>query len=176
MAAGPNCEAPGAKKSRVFGILSILAAITIIGIPFAIAFGIFSVLQSGKAKQAALSNPTMYLRPTSSGTVLGVVGMVVAVLMLFPALIATPLLIASYMSHQEQGNVERMLVDLKAKRAEQEKMLETLRLQQVEDLTKTIEELEIKLKHSKSASDTQTLQAKIAETKQELESAQKQSQ
>jgi len=75
-------EAPGAKGSRICGILAIVASLTCIGIPVGIILAIVALVQQAKAKRLARENPESYRVPTSSGLVLGIIGLVMPVLML----------------------------------------------------------------------------------------------
>lgn len=75
-------EAPGAKSSRICGILAIVASLTCIGIPVGIILGIVALVQQAKAKRLARENPESYRVPTSSGLVLGIIGLVMPVIML----------------------------------------------------------------------------------------------
>ncbi len=75
-------EAPGAKGSRICGILAIAASLTCIGIPVGIVLGIVALAQQAKAKRLARENPESYRMPTSSGLVLGIIGLIMPVVML----------------------------------------------------------------------------------------------
>ena len=81
-AAAPRSEAPGAKGSRICGIFAIVSALTCIGIPVGIILGIVALVQQAKAKRLAMQFPNDYLPPTSSGLVLGIIGLVMPVVML----------------------------------------------------------------------------------------------
>ncbi len=75
-------EAPGAKGSRICGILAIVSSLTCIGIPVGIILGIVALVQQAKAKRLARENPGSYRVPTSSGLVLGIIGLIMPVVML----------------------------------------------------------------------------------------------
>jgi hypothetical protein len=75
-------EAPGAKAARTCGIVAIIAAVTCVGIPVAIVLGIIALVQQGKAKRLAQEFPQDYSMPTSSGMVLGIIGLVAPFVML----------------------------------------------------------------------------------------------
>ena len=75
-------EAPGAKTARTCGILSIIFAVTCIGIPVALVLGIVALVQQAKAKHLAHEFPQDYRMPTTSGLVLGIIGLVMPILML----------------------------------------------------------------------------------------------
>ncbi len=75
-------EAPGAKVARICGILSIVSAVTCIGIPVAFVLGIIALVQQAKAKRLATEFPADFRRPTPSGLVTGIIGLVLPVLML----------------------------------------------------------------------------------------------
>lgn len=75
-------EAPGAKGARICGILAIVSSLTCIGIPVGIALGIIALIQQAKAKRLARENPESYRMPTSSGLVLGIIGLIMPVVML----------------------------------------------------------------------------------------------
>ncbi len=75
-------EAPGAKGSRICGILAIATSLTCIGIPVGIVLGIIALVQQAKAKRLAQESPESYRVPTSSGLVLGIIGLIMPVIML----------------------------------------------------------------------------------------------
>jgi len=96
----PNAlpEAPGAKAARTCGLLSILLAITCIGIPVAIVLGIVALVQHAKAKRLAAEFPQDYRLPTASGFVMGLVGLVLPVLLLPFLGIASAISVPAYLS------------------------------------------------------------------------------
>lgn len=75
-------EAPGARASRICGILAILSALTCAGIPLAIALGIVALVKQGKAKRLAAEAPATYLPVSQAGLVTGIVGLALPVVML----------------------------------------------------------------------------------------------
>lgn len=75
-------EAPGAKAARTCGLLSIIFAVTCLGIPVAIVLGIVALVQQAKAKRLAGEFPLEYRVPTASGMVMGILGLVMPILML----------------------------------------------------------------------------------------------
>jgi hypothetical protein len=93
-------EAPGAKSARTCGLLSILLAITCLGIPVAIVLGIVALVQQAKAKRLASAYPQGYRTPTASGFVMGIVGLVLPLLMLPFLGIVAAIAIPAYLSYQ----------------------------------------------------------------------------
>lgn len=91
-------EAPGERAARICGILSIIFAITCVGIPVAIVLGIIALVQQAKAKRLARDFPEEYRVPAGSGLALGIIGLVLPVLMLpfvgIVSAIAIPALLA----------------------------------------------------------------------------------
>jgi hypothetical protein len=75
-------EAPGAKAARTCGLLSIVFAVTCIGIPVTIVLGIIALVQQARAKRLASEFPQEYRMPTASGLVMGIVGLVLPFLLL----------------------------------------------------------------------------------------------
>jgi type IV pilus assembly protein PilA len=96
-------EAPGAKAARTCGLLSILFAVTCAGIPVAIVLGIVALVQQAKAKRLAGELPLEYRKPTASGLVLGIVGLVLPVLMLPVVGIVAAIAIPAYVSHKDRA-------------------------------------------------------------------------
>lgn len=91
-------EAPGGRAARICGILSIIFAITCVGIPVAIVLGIIALVQQAKAKRMAKEFPDEFQTPANSGMVLGIIGLILPVLMLpfagIVAAIAIPAVLA----------------------------------------------------------------------------------
>lgn len=109
-------EAPGAKASRVCGILAIISALTCIGIPVGIILGIVALVQQAKAKRLARQFPESYLTPTSSGLVLGIIGLVMPVIMLpflgIVSAIAIPALLGQRTRARDKAVVSTMVSKL----------------------------------------------------------------
>jgi len=82
----PLPEAPGAKASRTCGMLAIILGVLLapvcIGLPIALILGIVAIVKSGSAKRIAANHPEAYAPPTSSGFVMGIVGVVLPILLL----------------------------------------------------------------------------------------------
>ena len=96
-------EAPGAKAARTCGLLSILCAVTCIGIPVAIVLGIVALVQQAKARRLASEFPQEYRRPTTSGMVMGIVGLVAPVLMLPFVGIVSAIAIPAFLSQRNRA-------------------------------------------------------------------------
>ncbi len=78
----PLEAAPGAKTARRCGIAAIVCALTCVGIPLALILGIVAIVQANKAKAFARQYPETYALPSSSGLILGIVGLCLPVVML----------------------------------------------------------------------------------------------
>ncbi|HJV38832.1 MAG TPA: hypothetical protein VJ528_08345 [Geothrix sp.] len=74
--------APGAQAAKVCGILSIIFALTCVGLPVALILGIVALVQQAKAKRLAKADPQSYVPVPSTGLVTGIIGLVLAALML----------------------------------------------------------------------------------------------
>ncbi|WP_243317776.1 DUF4190 domain-containing protein [Geothrix paludis] len=74
--------APGAQAAKVCGILSIIFALTCVGLPVALILGIVALVQQAKAKRLAKADPQSYAPVPSTGLVTGIIGLVLAALML----------------------------------------------------------------------------------------------
>lgn len=74
--------APGAKGAKVCGILSIVFALTCLGIPVAIVLGIVALVQQGKAKRAVQAQPGRFAPVPATGLVTGIIGLVLPVVLL----------------------------------------------------------------------------------------------
>lgn len=94
-------EAPGARGSRICGILAIVSAVTCVGIPVAIVLGIVALVQQGKAKRWAAQHPGAYLPVTQTGLVTGIIGMVLPVFMLPFAGIVSAIAIPALLGQRE---------------------------------------------------------------------------
>ncbi len=112
----PLAEAPGAKGSRICGILAIVFSLTCIG---GIVLGIIALVLQAKAKRLARENPESYRVPTSSGLVLGIIGLVMPVIMLpfvgIVSAIAIPALLGQRARAREKAvvmNLNTVLPDL----------------------------------------------------------------
>jgi uncharacterized membrane protein len=101
-------EAPGAKAARTCGLLSILCAITCIGIPVAIVLGIVALVQQAKAKRLARDFPQDYRLPTASGMVMGIAGLVMPLIMLPFVGIVSAIAIPAFL-HQQQRAVNKVI-------------------------------------------------------------------
>lgn len=75
-------EAPGSKGAKICGILSILFAATCVGFPVALVLGIVALVLQGKAKRAARDFPQDYAAPSNTGLVTGIIGLVLAIVVL----------------------------------------------------------------------------------------------
>ncbi len=74
--------APGAKAAKVCGILSIVFALTCLGIPVAVVLGIVALVQQAKAKRALREEPDRYEPVPATGMVTGIIGLVLPVVLL----------------------------------------------------------------------------------------------
>ncbi|WP_243287183.1 DUF4190 domain-containing protein [Geothrix terrae] len=93
--------APGAQAAKVCGILSIVFALTCVGLPVALVLGIVALVQQAKAKRLAKADPRSYAPVPSTGLVTGIIGLVLAALMLPVMGIATAIAIPSVMLQRE---------------------------------------------------------------------------
>ncbi|GEM_PF-3975921 len=160
-------EAPGAKEARIFGIISIVSALTVVGIPIAVGCGIVALLKAGKARKACLASPGSYLQASSLGTTLGVLGIALAAIMLIPAFIASAMIIPFRQHRQETQNLEETLTRLEAEKAENEKRLEGIRQMELADLRGRITTLQSKLETAKTPKDKDELTRALAGAKAE---------
>jgi hypothetical protein len=101
-------EAPGAKAARTCGLLSILFAVTCIGIPVAIVLGIVALVQQAKAKRLARDFPQDFRLPSASGMVMGIAGLVMPLIMLPFVGIVSAIAIPAFL-HQQQRAVNKII-------------------------------------------------------------------
>jgi hypothetical protein len=112
--------APGAKAAKVCGILAIVFALTCVGFPVAIALAIVALVQHGKAKRLAKAQPEAYQAVPATGLVTGIIGLVLPVLMLPFAGIASAIAIPAFLAQRERARefALRSNLDLAKARAE----------------------------------------------------------
>jgi len=163
-------EPVGSKQSRIFGAFSILLALTLIGIPFAIISAVVSLIQSSRAKRIAVEIPSRYRKPTNTAMILGVVGLSLSVLLLVPALIVAPLAYIAFQGHRADARLQQQLNVLQSQRVQIEQHLASLRVQQLEERTKSLTNLEAELKEAKSSKDKARIQIQIDELNQKIKS------
>ena len=77
-----STPAPGARAAKVCGILAIVLALTCVGIPVAIVLGIVALVQHGKAKRLAKTDPGTYAPVPATGFVTGLIGLLLPLVML----------------------------------------------------------------------------------------------
>lgn len=94
--------APGAKAAKVCGILSIVFALTCVGLPVALILGIVALVQQAKAKRLAKVDPQGYAMVSSTGLVTGIIGLVLAALMLPVMGMAAAFAVPSVVLYREQ--------------------------------------------------------------------------
>ncbi len=75
----PKEPAPGAKAAFQLGLWSVLLNVLCGCFPVAIPLGIAAIVKHGKAERAAWAEPQRYETPTSTGKVLGIVGLCLTV-------------------------------------------------------------------------------------------------
>ena len=67
-------EAPGAKASRVLGVVAIILSITCLGAPLALVLGIAGAIFAARAARIARENPDAYQPPPGIGFVTSIIG------------------------------------------------------------------------------------------------------
>jgi hypothetical protein len=77
--------------------------VTCIGIPAAIVLGIVALVQHAKAKRLAGEFPTDFQKPSASSFVIAVVGLIVPILMLPFAGIATAIAVPAFLAQRERA-------------------------------------------------------------------------
>lgn len=95
--------APGAKAAKVCGILSIVFALTCVGLPVALILGIVALVQQAKAKRLAKAEPQTYAPVPATGLVTGIIGLVLPLLMLPVAGIVGAIAIPALLVQREQA-------------------------------------------------------------------------
>ncbi len=111
-------EAPGAKASRICGILAIICAITCIGIPVAIILGIVALVKHAKAKRLARQFPETYISPSASGLALGIIGLVMPVILLPFVGIVSAIAIPAFLGQRARAQDRAAISTLKLKLSE----------------------------------------------------------
>ncbi len=104
-----KAPAPGAKAGRICGIVAIVLALTCVGIPIAIILGIVAIVKTSKAKSLARSYPETYEIPSSSGLILGIVGLCLPVVMLPFAGIVSAIAIPALLSQRIRSRDNALL-------------------------------------------------------------------
>jgi type II secretory pathway pseudopilin PulG len=109
-------EAPGSKGAKICGILSIVFAATCVGFPVALVLAIVALVLQAKAKRAARDFPQDYAAPTNTGMVTGIIGLVLAVVVL-PILgiisaIAIPALLGQRSRARDKASISNMQAQL----------------------------------------------------------------
>jgi len=165
-------EPPGTRQARVTGLLSIIFAITLIGIPIAIVLAVVSLVQSSRCRYSARAMPLVYRMPTNAATILGVVGISISGLLLIPAILAAPLAYFAFRGHRIDAQVQQQLRLLELQKIELEQQRAALRIQQLEQLRKTVASLETELMEASSTKDQERIQAKIDKVQREYKSIQ----
>jgi hypothetical protein len=99
-------EAPGARTSRICGILAIVFALTCVGFPLAIVLGIVALVKQGKAKRLAAQFPETYLPVSQTGLVTGIVGLVLPVLLLPFAGIVSAIAIPALLGQRDRARAK----------------------------------------------------------------------
>jgi len=109
-------DAPGAKASRVCGILAVLFDLTCVGIPVGIVLGIVALVKHAKAKKLWRDFPEDYQQPTATGLVMGIIGLVLWLLMLpfvgIVSAIAIPALLSQRGHARDQAAVSNLTSQL----------------------------------------------------------------
>ena len=161
-------EPVGSRQSRIFGVLSIVLALTVVGIPFAIISAVVSLVQSSRAKRLAMEIPSNFRKPTNTSMILGVVGLSLSVLLLVPALIVAPLAYFALQGRRMDAQVQQQINGLQSLRVQIEQHQASLRVLQQEELTKTLVNLEAELKEPKSSKEKARIQIQIDESNEKI--------
>lgn len=74
--------APGARAAKLCGIWAIVAGITCVGLPIAIVLAIVALVKQAKASRLAKEDPGLYEKPSATGLVLGILGLVMPIVMI----------------------------------------------------------------------------------------------
>jgi len=118
--------APGAHAAKVCGILAIVFALTCIGVPVAIILGIVALVQHGKAKRLARAQPGSYAPVPATGLVTGILGLVLPVLLVPVAGIASAVAIPAFMVQRDRAREIAVQANLKTVRAQADAALQAL--------------------------------------------------
>jgi len=108
-------EAPGAKASRVCGILAIIVSLTCVGIPIGVILGIVALVQHAKAKRLTRQFPEQYVSPSASGLVLGIIGLVMPLLMLPFAGIVSAIAIPALLGQRARAREKAVIFTMNSK-------------------------------------------------------------
>lgn len=95
-------ESPGAKGSRICGILSILLALTFVGFPAGLVLGIVALVKHGRSRRRALESSGAYAYPGSTGLVVGVVGLSLSVLAVPAGGVVAAVAVPMYLMKRDQ--------------------------------------------------------------------------
>ncbi|MBI3130923.1 MAG: hypothetical protein HYZ13_06155 [Acidobacteria bacterium] len=104
--------APGAKAAKVCGILAICFALTCLGIPVAIILGIVAVVQQAKAKRAVQAEPGRFAPVPATGLVTGILGLVLAAVILPFVGIVSALAIPGLLNQRGQARSRALRMNL----------------------------------------------------------------
>ena len=117
---------PGAKAAKVCGILAIVLALTCVGFPIAIVLGIVALVQQGKAKRLAKTQPDVYEAVSATGLVTGIIGLVLPVVMLPFVGIASAIAIPALLSQRERAREVAVQSNLDIARRQAEAALQAI--------------------------------------------------
>ena len=116
--------------------------------------------------------PLVYRMPMNTATILSVVGISISGLLLIPAILATPLAYFAFRGHRIDAQVQQQLRMLELQKIELDQQRAALRIQQLEQLRKTVANLETELTKAGSIKDQERIQAKIDKVQREYQSIQ----
>lgn len=104
--------APGAKAAKACGILAICFALTCLGIPVAIILGIVALVQQAKAKRAVQTEPGRFAPVPATGLITGILGLVMAVLILPFVGIVSALAIPGLLNQRQHARSRALRMNL----------------------------------------------------------------
>ena len=123
-------QAPGARAANICGILAILFALTCAGIPIAIILGIVALVKQGKAKRLATAAPGQYEPVSATALVTGIIGLVLAMIMIPVGGIVSAIAIPAFIVQRERAREVAVQANLNVVKAQAQILLADLQVRQ----------------------------------------------
>ena len=123
-------QAPGARAAKICGILAIVFALTCAGIPIAIILGIVALVKQGKAKRLAQAAPNQYEPVSAVAMVTGIIGLVLAVIMIPVGGIVSAIAIPAFVMQRERAREAAVQSNLEVVQKQAQTLLADLQARQ----------------------------------------------
>lgn len=118
----PSQDPPGYKAAKVCGILGICFAVTCVGFPLALVFGIIALVKQGKAKRLAREYPETYRMPASGAMIMGIVALGLVGLSIPMMGMGAAIAIPAFMMQREKARTAELEQNVQAVRLRAEQL------------------------------------------------------